>query len=146
MRACGVFWFRSSEAGAGTWAIHRPGSCCVVILHLAGPPLRLFNTLTREVADFVPHNPPDVRLYSCGPTVYADPHICSQNGLPTRAREGSPFGPSFRPCGCPQNSTAGAPEVAPLCQLASVEKEQALAVSVGARGRRSGAVPGAREG
>jgi cysteinyl-tRNA synthetase len=46
-----------------------------VSLHLAGPPLRLFNTLTREVADFVPHNPPDVSLYSCGPTVYADPHI-----------------------------------------------------------------------
>jgi cysteinyl-tRNA synthetase len=43
--------------------------------YLAGPPLRLFNTLRREVADFVPLNPPDVSVYSCGPTVYADQHI-----------------------------------------------------------------------
>ncbi len=38
-------------------------------------PLRLFNTLTCEVSVFEPRNPPDVRLYSCGPTVYADQHI-----------------------------------------------------------------------
>jgi cysteinyl-tRNA synthetase len=35
----------------------------------------LFNTLTREVSAFEPRNPPDVRVYSCGPTVYADQHI-----------------------------------------------------------------------
>jgi cysteinyl-tRNA synthetase len=35
--------------------------------------LRLFNTLTREVADFGPARP--VGMYSCGPTVYADQHI-----------------------------------------------------------------------
>lgn len=39
------------------------------------PPLRLFNTLTRQVAEFVPARPPAVGMYSCGPTVYADQHI-----------------------------------------------------------------------
>jgi cysteinyl-tRNA synthetase len=38
-------------------------------------PLRLFNTLTRDVADFAPARPPAVGMYSCGPTVYADQHI-----------------------------------------------------------------------
>ena len=38
-------------------------------------PVRLFNTLTRQVADFAPASPPDVGMYSCGPTVYADQHI-----------------------------------------------------------------------
>jgi cysteinyl-tRNA synthetase len=37
--------------------------------------MRLFNTLTRQVADFVPSDPPRVGMYSCGPTVYADQHI-----------------------------------------------------------------------
>jgi cysteinyl-tRNA synthetase len=41
----------------------------------AEPPMRLFNTLTREVADFAPANPPHVGMYSCGPTVYSDQHI-----------------------------------------------------------------------
>ncbi len=40
-----------------------------------GPPLRLFNTMTREVADFVPADPAHVGMYSCGPTVYSDQHI-----------------------------------------------------------------------
>ena len=40
-----------------------------------GDRLRLFNTLTREVAEFAPASPPDVGMYSCGPTVYADQHI-----------------------------------------------------------------------
>ena len=38
-------------------------------------PLRLFNSLTREIADFTPLDPSMVRLYSCGPTVYHDAHI-----------------------------------------------------------------------
>ena len=38
-------------------------------------PLRLFNTLTRQVAPFVPRDPPRVGVYSCGPTVYAYAHI-----------------------------------------------------------------------
>ena len=37
--------------------------------------LRLFNTLTREKETFVPLVPGQVRMYSCGPTVYAHPHI-----------------------------------------------------------------------
>src|SRR5215468_2676720 len=37
--------------------------------------MRLFNTLTREVADFAPASPPQVGMYTCGPTVYADQHI-----------------------------------------------------------------------
>lgn len=34
------------------------------------PPLRIFNTLGREVQEFVPRTEGAVRLYSCGPTVY----------------------------------------------------------------------------
>ncbi len=38
-------------------------------------PLRLFNTLTRRVEDFIPADPAKVTFYSCGPTVYDDAHI-----------------------------------------------------------------------
>ena len=47
-------------------------------------PLRLFNSLTRQLEDFQPlhpgvpgdpANPPEARVYSCGPTVYNYPHI-----------------------------------------------------------------------
>ena len=37
--------------------------------------LKLFNTLTREKDAFVPLIAGEVRIYSCGPTVYNDPHI-----------------------------------------------------------------------
>jgi cysteinyl-tRNA synthetase len=37
--------------------------------------LRLFDTYTRELRDFAPLNPPEVRLYACGPTVYNYAHI-----------------------------------------------------------------------
>jgi cysteinyl-tRNA synthetase len=37
--------------------------------------LKLFNTLTREKETFVPLMPGQVRMYSCGPTVYSHPHI-----------------------------------------------------------------------
>jgi cysteinyl-tRNA synthetase len=37
--------------------------------------LRLFNTLTRQADVFEPQSPPDVGMYSCGPTVYAYQHI-----------------------------------------------------------------------
>src|SRR5207302_1454078 len=37
--------------------------------------LRLFNTLSREKEIFVPLVPGEVRMYSCGPTVYNHPHI-----------------------------------------------------------------------
>jgi cysteinyl-tRNA synthetase len=37
--------------------------------------LKLWNTLTRELETFVPLVPGEVRMYSCGPTVYNNPHI-----------------------------------------------------------------------
>jgi cysteinyl-tRNA synthetase len=37
--------------------------------------LQLFNTLSREKEPFVPLRPGEVRIYSCGPTVYGHPHI-----------------------------------------------------------------------
>jgi cysteinyl-tRNA synthetase len=37
--------------------------------------LKLFNTLTREKENFIPLVPGEVRMYSCGPTVYSHPHI-----------------------------------------------------------------------
>ena len=37
--------------------------------------LKLYNTLTREKEAFVPLVPGEVRMYSCGPTVYNHPHI-----------------------------------------------------------------------
>ena len=33
-------------------------------------PFQIYNTLTRRVEEFVPLQPPQVRLYTCGPTVY----------------------------------------------------------------------------
>ncbi|OYW46558.1 MAG: cysteine--tRNA ligase [Sphingomonadales bacterium 32-68-7] len=38
-------------------------------------PLRLFNSLTRELETFEPVHPHEARVYSCGPTVYNYPHI-----------------------------------------------------------------------
>ena len=37
--------------------------------------LRLYNTLKREVEDFIPQQPPAVTVYTCGPTVYDYMHI-----------------------------------------------------------------------
>jgi cysteinyl-tRNA synthetase len=37
--------------------------------------LKFFNTLTRKKDDFKPLHKGEVRMYSCGPTVYATPHI-----------------------------------------------------------------------
>src|SRR5215467_10340742 len=50
-------------------------SCGPVTTSSAEIRLRLFNTLTREAGDFAPAGQPDVGMYSCGPTVYADQHI-----------------------------------------------------------------------
>ncbi len=38
-------------------------------------PLRLFNSLTREIETFEPVHPGEARVYTCGPTVYNYPHI-----------------------------------------------------------------------
>lgn len=37
--------------------------------------LHFYNTLTRKREEFVPINPKEVTLYTCGPTVYFDAHI-----------------------------------------------------------------------
>ena len=42
---------------------------------ISAKPIYLNNTLTRSKELFQPLNPPQVRIYSCGPTVYKDIHI-----------------------------------------------------------------------
>ena len=37
--------------------------------------MRIYNSLTRQVTEFKPANPPRVALYTCGPTVYDYPTI-----------------------------------------------------------------------
>ncbi len=37
--------------------------------------LKLYNTLTRRIEEFQPLHPPEVRMYTCGPTVYDFVHI-----------------------------------------------------------------------
>lgn len=37
--------------------------------------MRLFNTLGHRIDDFVPYNPDEVTMYTCGPTVYHYAHI-----------------------------------------------------------------------
>src|SRR5271156_4889197 len=37
--------------------------------------IRFTNTLSREIEDFAPMNPPAVKMYTCGPTVYNHAHI-----------------------------------------------------------------------
>ena len=39
------------------------------------PPLKLFNSLTRQLEEFTPVHPGEARVYTCGPTVYNYPHI-----------------------------------------------------------------------
>ena len=38
-------------------------------------PLKLFNSLTRQLEEFKPVHPGEARVYTCGPTVYNYPHI-----------------------------------------------------------------------
>ena len=37
--------------------------------------MRIYNTLTRKIEEFVPNNGMDVKMYTCGPTVYHFAHI-----------------------------------------------------------------------
>ena len=37
--------------------------------------MKLYNTLTRKVEEFIPHNDKEVTMYTCGPTVYHFQHI-----------------------------------------------------------------------
>ncbi len=38
-------------------------------------PLKIYNTLIRKKEDFIPQNPPEVKMYTCGVTVYDHCHI-----------------------------------------------------------------------
>ena len=37
--------------------------------------MRLYNTLTRKIEEFIPNEEGKVKLYTCGPTVYSYDHI-----------------------------------------------------------------------
>ena len=37
--------------------------------------MKIFNSLSRKIEDFIPLNPPNVTMYTCGPTVYDFAHI-----------------------------------------------------------------------
>lgn len=37
--------------------------------------MKLFNTLSRKLESFKPFNPEEVKIYTCGPTVYSQPHV-----------------------------------------------------------------------
>ena len=37
--------------------------------------MKLYNTLTRKKEEFVPITPGEVKMYSCGPTVYNYFHV-----------------------------------------------------------------------
>ena len=37
--------------------------------------MKLYNTLSHEIEDFTPANPDEVKIYTCGPTVYSFAHI-----------------------------------------------------------------------
>jgi cysteinyl-tRNA synthetase len=38
-------------------------------------PFHIYNTLSRSIEEFQPQRPPEVSMYSCGPTVYLAPHL-----------------------------------------------------------------------
>jgi len=42
---------------------------------MTGAPLTLYNSLSRQAETFTPLNPGNVRIYSCGPTVYHYAHL-----------------------------------------------------------------------
>ena len=37
--------------------------------------MKLYNTASHEIEEFVPQNPEDVKIYTCGPTVYSFAHV-----------------------------------------------------------------------
>ena len=37
--------------------------------------MKIYNTLTRKVEEFIPHEEGKVKLYTCGPTVYSYAHV-----------------------------------------------------------------------
>lgn len=43
--------------------------------------MKLYNTLTRQLENFIPINPPNVTFYQCGPTVYWTQHIGNMRAM-----------------------------------------------------------------
>lgn len=39
------------------------------------PKIKLYNTLSRKIETFTPQDTNEVKIYTCGPTVYSEPHI-----------------------------------------------------------------------
>ena len=37
--------------------------------------MRIYNTLSKKVEEFIPHDEKEVKMYTCGPTVYHYAHI-----------------------------------------------------------------------
>ena len=37
--------------------------------------MKIYNTLTKEVEEFIPRDKMEVKMYTCGPTVYNYAHI-----------------------------------------------------------------------
>ena len=37
--------------------------------------MKLYNSETRKIEEFIPYNPKNVTMYTCGPTVYHFAHI-----------------------------------------------------------------------
>ena len=63
------------EERAGGKALDQGVSCEHLYNSRRMSDLQLFNTLSREKETFTPLVPGEVRMYSCGPTVYNHPHI-----------------------------------------------------------------------
>ena len=59
--------------------------------------MKIYNTLTRKVEEFVPYHEDKVTMYTCGPTVYHYAHI---GNLRTYIAEDIRMGCVDRTCGC----------------------------------------------
>src|SRR3989344_8575088 len=46
-----------------------------VVRYSSGMSLRLYNTFSKQEEEFVPRDPGQITMYTCGPTVYSRPHI-----------------------------------------------------------------------
>ena len=44
-------------------------------IYEVGDLMRLYNTLTNKIEEFIPHEEGIVRMYTCGPTVYHYQHL-----------------------------------------------------------------------
>ena len=38
-------------------------------------PIKIYDSVKKKKVDFIPLNPPEIRMYICGPTVYDDSHL-----------------------------------------------------------------------